>query len=62
MSPRRLLAALALAGTLLLAGCPNNDDLSCAKHPNERSLPGDRCQHDAGAGFVNHPGPCAVGC
>ena len=55
----RLLAAVGLCA--VLAGCPNNDDLSCAKHPNERSLAG-RCQHTSGAGFVNHPPPCAVGC
>lgn len=58
----RLRLAIAAACAVLLVACPNNDDLSCSKHPNERSLPGDRCQHTAGAGFVNHPGPCAIGC
>lgn len=53
---------LAVGLSAVLAGCPLNDDMSCSNHPNERSLPGDRCQHDKGSGFVNHPGPCAIGC
>lgn len=56
----RLTAAAVLA--LVLAGCPLNDDMSCSNHPNEVDLGGGRCQHDDGAGFVNHAAPCAVGC
>ncbi len=59
---RRFLVAVALTLGLFLVGCPGNGDLSCSNHPDERELPGDRCQHSNGAGFVNHPGPCAVGC
>jgi hypothetical protein len=63
MTRRRLtVLAGALALTVGLAGCPGNGDLDCDKHPNEVSLPGDRCQHTSGSGFVNHPGPCAIGC
>jgi hypothetical protein len=62
MNARRLLAALGLTLGVFLVGCPGNGDLDCSNHRDEVELPGDRCQHRKGAGFVNHPAPCAIAC